>query len=64
MIQIHIGKKVIYVYLFSGDALHTLGYFNKAIMIYDVAIKLNPNDSDIYKKKGLIFKLFIGIALY
>ena len=33
-------------------------------MIYDVAIKLNPNDSDIYKKKGLIFKLFIGIALY
>ena len=36
--------KVEYFDLFSGVALTNLGKFDEAIIIYDRALKINPND--------------------
>lgn len=50
--------KIIYFIYFSGTALKNLGLFEEAISTYDCAIKIFPNNSQIFSNKG---KGFISI---
>ena len=43
--------------LFLGVALNNLGKFDEAIVMYDRALKINPNESKIYFNKGIRYFL-------
>ena len=45
--SMHIFIKVVYRSI-SGDALNKLGKFDKAIEMYDHALKINPNEYSAY----------------
>ena len=42
--------------IFSGMALKELQKFNDAIMMYEMAIKINPNYANAYVNKGESFQ--------
>ena len=50
--QKHMPVKVRVFYVFSGDALDFLGKFEEAIIMYDRALKINPNNAKTYVNKG------------
>ena len=59
MMQKHTPIKVRVIDLFSGVALMNLGKFEEAIIMYDRALKINPNDAKTYLNKGHRYFLFI-----
>ena len=61
LIQIIIRQifiKVGYFYLFSGVALTKLKKFDKAITMFDCALKINPYNFNANMHKGRIIDLF------
>ncbi|KAM3127141.1 hypothetical protein pb186bvf_020758 [Paramecium bursaria] len=50
-----IKKKGEVLNLFLGIALSKLGKFEEAIIIYDLALKINPNAADLYLNKAAAF---------
>ena len=51
----HILTKVKISSYNSGNALHELDKYNDAIIMYDSAIKINPNYATAYFNKGKDF---------
>ena len=51
----HILIKVKISSYYSGNTLLELHKFNDAIIMYDSAIKINPNDARAYSNKGKYF---------
>ena len=56
MMQKHTPIKVRVIDLFSGVALMNLGKFEEAIIMYDRALKINPNDAETYTDKGKSYR--------
>ena len=54
-ILIKVKKKVIII----GMALKELGYITEAISMYDLALRINPNDATLYYNKGIYLYYFL-----
>jgi tetratricopeptide (TPR) repeat protein len=44
----------------KGVALYNLGKYDEAIKAYDMAIEINPRDTDAWNNKGSVFNTLVS----